>query len=190
MLLLINHGDDSDDDDDDNDQASGNNNPGGPGDNDNNDNDDEANFKKTINNDYARISSASSGDSPRAEWLDSGEPTGPSIHNTDLTVLYENVSKLEEKPWSSLPRKTRQWFIDNLDLQCPAEFQFNNAPYNKEKKSTRNVSFAEAGDDFSGNKYETNTEPSLLRMMNLLRRVMAVAIFEITNCHGVPVLLY
>ena len=67
MLLLINLGDDSDNDDDDNDRAPGNNNPGGPGGNDNNGNDGEANFEKTINNDYARISSASSGNSPRAE---------------------------------------------------------------------------------------------------------------------------
>ena len=160
MLLLINHGDDSDDDDDDNDQASGNNNPGGPGDNDNNDNDDEANFKKTINNDSARISSASSGDSPSAQWLDSGKPTGPSIHNTDIKVLYGNVSKLEEEPRSCLPRKTRQWLINNPDLLCPAEFLCNNAPHNKKIESIRNVSFAESCDDFSGGEYETDTEPS------------------------------
>ena len=121
---------------------------------------DEANFKKNSHNDSARISSASSGDSPSAQWLDSGKPTGPSIHNTDITVLYGNVSKLEVKPWISLPRKIRQWFIDNPDLQCPTEFLCNNAPHNKNKNSTRNVSFAEACDDFSGGEYETDTEPS------------------------------
>ena len=119
---------------------------------------DESDYNKNNKNDYARISSASSGD--RDEWLDSGEPTGPLIHNTEITVLYGNVSKLEEKTCSSLPRKTRQWFIDNPDLQCPAEFQSKNAPYNKKKKSTRNVSFAETDDNFSGGEYETDTEPS------------------------------
>ena len=46
-------------------------------------------------------------------WKANGEPKEATIHKIDITVLYGNVSKLKEEPWSILPKVTRQWFTDN-----------------------------------------------------------------------------
>ena len=90
--------------------------------------------------------------------MDSGEYTGPSIHKKDITVLYGNVSKIEEEPWNQLPKITRQWFIDNPYEQCPSEFLSSNN--NNKKKSTQSVSFAETDDDSSGGEDGTEGDSS------------------------------
>ena len=96
----------------------------------------------------------------KAEWKGNGEPIEPTIHKIDITVWYGNVSKLNEKPWNTLPKLTCQWFIDHPDKQCPAKFKSNNNYSNKKKKSTRNVSFAETDDDSSGGEDETDGDSS------------------------------
>ena len=105
-------------------------------------------------------------------WKPSGEPKEATIHKIDITVLYGNVSKLEQTPWSTLPKVTRQWFIDNPTKQCPAKFKSNsnskskyksNNNSNKKTKFKRQVSSTEAdgaenADDVDNDELSSNTD--------------------------------
>ena len=37
----------------------------------------------------------------KVEWTDSDEPTGPTLHKTDITVLCGDVLKLNEKAFTA-----------------------------------------------------------------------------------------
>ena len=107
-------------------------------------------------------------------WKPSGEPKEATIHKIDITVLYGNVSKLEQTPWSTLPKVTRQWFIDNPSKPCPAKFKSNsnsnskskyksNNNSNKKTKFKRQVSSTEAdgaenADDVDNDELSSNTD--------------------------------
>ena len=108
-------------------------------------------------------------------WKANGEPKEAAIFNIDITVLYGNVSKLKEKPWCTLPKVTRQWFIDNPSKPCPAKFKSNsnsnskskynksNNNSNKKTKFKRQVSSTEAdgaenADDVDNDELSSNTD--------------------------------
>ena len=93
----------------------------------------------------------------KAEWKEIGAPNGPMIHKADVTVLYSNVSKLNEKLWNTLPKL---WLIDNPNKQYPAKFKSNNNHSNEKKKFTWNVSFAETDDNSSCGEDETDSDSS------------------------------
>lgn len=42
-----------------------------------------------------------------------GEPIGATIHSIDITVICGNPLKLSDKPYSTLPCITREWFTNN-----------------------------------------------------------------------------
>jgi len=128
----------------------------------------EADYVKKLKKSNMTISSTSASGGQQASgggstaWKPSGEPNEAAIFNIDITVLYGNVSKLKEKPWCTLPKVTRQWFIDNPTTPCPAKFKSNNnnSNNNKKKKSTRSVSFAETDGDYSGGEDEADGDSS------------------------------
>ena len=78
----------------------------------------------------------------------------PKAHKIDITVCYGNASKLNEKPRSSLPKLTCQWFTDHPNKKIPAKLKFNfkskskskskSNNSNKKTKLTRQVSSTEA----------------------------------------------
>ena len=95
---------------------------------------DEAAYKKTVNNDSARISSAatggrgynsgSSGGGPGAPSYKKsmGEPLNWKINGIKITVFYGNVGKMNEEG-QFLPNATKEWFTKNKTKKCPQKFK-------------------------------------------------------------------
>ena len=107
-----------------------------------------------------------------------GIPTSHTIHNVDISVLYQNVDCLGEDSIQGIPNITKEWFRNNRDVPCPAHWHNSNNSNNKnKKKSYRKVALLRL----------MAISPTMI-LMTVLHRVMAIV--KNPNCHNVPVLCY